>query len=94
MLVEDAEKSRCPVKEAAPHFPVLPEFQGASYLERYDILCQKLIKEQLYSAAALITSPREAAQTGEFTELSPMTGLRTFVSDLAGHIASAAARLG
>ncbi len=39
MMVEDAEKSRSAVRDASPHFPVFPEFQGASYLKRYDILC-------------------------------------------------------
>lgn len=93
MLVEDAEKSRSPVKDASPHFPVFPEFQGASYLKRYDILCQKLIQEQLYTTASLMTSPRTAAQTGEYAEMSPMTGLKTFVTALAGHVAAEAARL-
>ncbi len=93
MMVEDAQKSRCAVKDASPHFPVFKEFKGASYLTRYELLCQKLVKEQLYTTAALITSPRSAAATGEFSEMSAMTGLRTFVTVLAGHIAAAAARL-
>jgi len=32
MLVEDAPKSRSPVKDKSPHFPVSAEFQNASYL--------------------------------------------------------------
>jgi hypothetical protein len=93
MMVEDAPKSRCAVRDTSPHFPVFQEFKGASYLVRYDLLCQKLVKEQLYTTAAIITSPRSAAETGEFSELSSMTGLRTFVTSLAGHVASASARL-
>ncbi len=93
MLVEDAEESRSPVANAAPHFPVFPEFDGASYLKRYDILCQKLVQEQLYTTAALMTSPRTAAQTGEFAQMSEMTNLKTFVAALAGHVAAEAARL-
>ena len=92
MMVEDAPKSRCPVRDASPHFPVLKEFEKASYLIRYDLLCQKLVKEQLYTTAALITSPRSAAETGEFSQLSAMTGLRTFVTALSGHVAAEAAR--
>lgn len=94
MLVEDAPKSRAAVKDSSPHFPVLEAFRGASYLDRYDLLCQKLVQEQLYTTAALITSPRSATQTGEFSEMSAMTGLRTFVTGLAGHVAATAARLG
>lgn len=94
MMVEDAPKSRSPVRDTSPHFSVFEEFKGASYLTRYDLLCQKLVKEQLYTTAALIASPRDAAATGKFSEMSAMTGLRTFVAALAGHIAAEAARLG
>ncbi len=94
MMVEDATKSRSAVKDASPHFPVLNEFRQASYLIRYDLLCQKLVKERLYTSAALIASSRNSAETGVFSELSAMTGLRTFVAALAGHAAAEAARLG
>jgi len=92
MVVEDAPASRAPVKDKSPHFPVFPEFAGASYLQRYDTLCQKLAREQLYSSAAVIATPRTAVADGAYTELSPMTGLRSFVATLAGHIAAEAAR--
>ncbi|MEO8128580.1 MAG: PaeR7I family type II restriction endonuclease [Bryobacteraceae bacterium] len=94
MLVEDAPRSRAPVRDLSPHFAVFPEFQGASYLKRYDILCQRLVKEQLYTTAALITSPRTAVTTGEYSELSDMTSLKAFVAILAGHVAAEAARQG
>lgn len=92
MLVEDAPGSRRPVRDASPHFPVLPEFAAASYLRRYELLCERLVREQLYTAAAVIASPRSAAGDGQWTELSPSTGLRTFVSALAGHMAAVAAQ--
>ncbi|WP_425895232.1 hypothetical protein ACPWZ5_16550 [Ralstonia pseudosolanacearum] len=57
------------------------------------MLCQKLVQEQLSTTAALLASPRSADVTGEFSELSSMTNLKTFVSALAGHIAGAASRL-
>jgi type II restriction enzyme len=94
MMVEDAPKSRSPVRDTSQHFPIFEEFRGASYLKRYDLLCQKLVQEQLYTTAALITSMRSAAKTGEFSEVSTMTGLKTFVTTLAGHVAAGAARLG
>ena len=92
MLLEDSPGSRAPVKEASPHYPVFSEFQSASYAERYHLLCQKLVLEQIYSAATLILSPRSASKTGAYQELSPSTGLRAFVSKLAGHIAAESAR--
>ena len=92
MLVEDAPESRGPVRDASPHFPVFKDFQGASYLKRYDILCQRLAQEQLYTTAALLTSPRSAVKTGEHTAHSDMTSFKTFVTTLAGHVAARAAR--
>lgn len=92
MLVEDAPGSRSPVRDASPHFPVFPEFQGASYLGRYDILCQRLVQEQLYTSASILASPRSAINTGEFNTLSELTGLEMFVTTFAAHIAAEAAR--
>lgn len=92
MMVEDEPKSRAPVRDSSPHYPVFPEFRGASYLKRYDLLCERLVKENLYTAAALMASPRSASATGEFCELSELTSLKTFVTTLAGHIAAEAAR--
>jgi hypothetical protein len=92
MLLEDANGSRAPVKDNSPHFPIFPEFKGASYAERYNLLCQRLMQEQLYTTASVLCSPRSAAKDGDFSEFSEMTGLRTFVATLAGHIAAAAAR--
>lgn len=94
MMVEDAPKSRSEVANKAPHFPVFKEFEGASYLNRYDLLCQKLVKEQLYTVATLVASERGHITNGGYTEMSPMTGLKSFVTALAGHVATASARLG
>lgn len=93
MVVEDAKGSRTPVRDKSPHFPTFKEFNGASYLSRYDILCQRLMQEQLYSSAALIASPREAVGSGEHGSLSELTSLKTFITSLAGHVATMAAQL-
>lgn len=93
MLVEDAPESRAPIKDKSPHFPIFDEFRDASYLKRYDILCQKLMQEQLYTTATLVTSPRRTVGTGLLSDMSQMTSLKTFVTALAGHVAAEAARL-
>lgn len=92
MLLEDAPKSRSAVRNASPHFPVFKEFEGASYADRYNLLCRKLMQEQLYTAASIILSPRSAVDTAEYSEMSEMTGLKTFVTELAGRVATEAAR--
>lgn len=93
MMVEDAPGSRRPVKDRSPHFPIFEEFKNASYLQRYDVLCQRLVQEQLYTNATILTSEKSAVTDGKYSELSNMTGLKSFITSLAGHIATAAARL-
>lgn len=92
MLLEDCPKSSAPVRDASPHFPVFAEFKNASYAQRYNVLCRKLMQEQLYTVASILTSPRAAVSSGDYAQLSDMTGLRTFVSELAGHVAAEASR--
>ncbi|SFL83844.1 Restriction endonuclease XhoI [Desulfomicrobium norvegicum] len=94
MMVEDVTGSRSLVKDSSPHFSVFEEFKHTSYLDRYNLLCGKLVREQLYTTATVLASACHAASSGEFVELSEMTGLKTFVTSLAGHVAAASARLG
>jgi hypothetical protein len=44
------------VRVEEPHFRAFPEFAGASYARRYQILCERLVARQLYGAAALVLS--------------------------------------
>jgi hypothetical protein len=93
VMVEDADKSRRPgARESSRHFPIFPEFKNASCLNRYDLLCQKLVKENLYTAGCALTSPRESVTTGTFGEMSELSSLKSFVTAFAGHIAAEAAR--
>jgi hypothetical protein len=92
MLVEDATGSRTPIRESSPHFRVFPVFKRTSYIQRYNLLCQRLVQEQLYTAACVIASPRSAVADGQYTELDAITSLRNFVTSFAGHIATEVAR--
>jgi hypothetical protein len=93
VMVEDVHKSRRPgTRDASRHFPIFPEFKNVSYLRRYDLLCQKLVKENLYTAACTLASPRAAATTGDFSDMSELSSLKSFVTAFAGHIAAEAAR--
>lgn len=92
MVVEDATGGQTLTLDQSIHLPVSEEFQGTSYLKRYDILCRRLMKERLYTSASVIATPRNAATSGEYRDLSPMTGLREFIAAFAAHIAVEAIR--
>lgn len=91
MLLEDCEKSRRPVTDRSPYFPMFEEISGACYAERYHQLCKKMMQENLYDAAAFMLMKRENVSDGNYSELDRMTGLHTFVSQLAGRVAAEAA---
>lgn len=56
MVLEDCARSSEPVRVRSPHFPVLKEFIDASYKNRYQIFCDKLLLERQYSAACFATT--------------------------------------
>jgi hypothetical protein len=93
MLVEDAPESRRPLPRVrGRHFKSFPEFDNASYLERYEILCRRLVQEQLYTNASMITTTRVGGTRGEYGDMSEVTSLKRFVASFSGHIAAEAAQ--
>ena len=58
-MLEDCDTSNRPVSVQEPHFKVFPEFNGASYIRRYELFCRKLVLERHYTASAFITSTVE-----------------------------------
>lgn len=59
-LLEDCEQVRKPVKNAEPHFEVEIDFKNASYARRYELLCKRLVREQLYDVACLTLATKSA----------------------------------
>lgn len=86
MLLEDCPDSTEPVRCDAPNYPVFPEFQGASYAERYRILSERLMERKLYSATALLLSASQAGlAAGTNRAISEATSVRAMFSAFAGH---------
>jgi hypothetical protein len=68
----------------------LNEWQNASYTERYQLFCQKLVRERLYDAACIVTSSRAEGPRGVYHEPDAEIGFRNFASALIGHAAGIA----
>jgi hypothetical protein len=94
MLLADGPDVRQPMNPKSSHFQVFPEFDGASYADRYDLFCRKLVREGLFTCATLMLSPeQEGSSSGAYSEVSDDTGLRRLVAGLASHVAGVAAML-
>ena len=86
MLLEECDASLASVRCEEPHFPVFKEFKTASYARRYQILCERLVERQLYSAAALELSLRDQRA---HRALSPATSIRNLFAEFAGRLLAA-----
>jgi len=85
VMVEEAAASTRPLKPRSLHFPVFEEFRQASYIERYQILCTKLVRERLYSGACLIVSEKSGGLRGRYREPSLELSFSNFVGSLSAY---------
>lgn len=85
MLLEDSPKSNAPVRVAEPHFEVFPEFKEISYAQRYELFCERLVRERLYDAACLLMSNETAGRRGGYSEPNPEFGFEAFATPLLAH---------
>jgi len=89
LLLEDCPESRRPVSVREPHFPVFPEFIGASYATRYELFCRKLVRERQYNSACFITTDRKNANLKKnYDEPAKDLSAGQFLTGLLGHAVS------
>lgn len=84
MLVGKDAASTTPVRNQVSHFDVLPEFENASYIDRYRILCRKLVLERNYTSVALMWTSSATAFGDVADDLSVEHFLSSFESYLKG----------
>ena len=87
LLVEHAPGSTSRVRLANAVFEPMPIFNDTSYLQRYAILCQRMVLERNYDAASLITAPR--GTSGAYEEPETSLAFLTFAKSLFGHLIGA-----
>lgn len=67
MMLEDCPRSTMAVALKQPHFPAFPEFVGASYAMRYQLLLTKLVRERLYDSACFLMSSPDTQAQGDYS---------------------------
>ncbi len=85
MVVGKDEESTHVVKVNEPHYEVRPEFKGSSYLDRYSILCERLVLEHKYNAVALIATSGK----NHHESLSDRITFESFIRSFRGHLLGA-----
>ncbi len=87
-MLEDCHASNRPVRVQEPHFKVFPEFVNASYTQRYELFCRKLVLERHYTTAAFITSRSGTGLQGDYVVPASDLSVDRFAKTLAAHIAA------
>ena len=82
MMVGKDRASERPVRNYETFFPVRPEFNGACYLDRYRILCQKLILERHYTSTALLWT----SDANTFGDLASEISISQFLCSFASYL--------
>ena len=82
MIVGKDDESTHIVKVNEPHFSVRSEFKNATYLDRYCILCQRLILEHKYNAVALIAS----SGPQQYENLAEIISIDSFLDSFRGYL--------
>lgn len=90
MLLEDCSDSTSSIRIEEEHFKVFPEFRNTSYAQRYQLLCEKLILEDLYSAASLVLSNKDLGKAnGKYTSPTETLSPKSLFAEFAGKLLSA-----
>lgn len=87
VLLVDEPESDNPVEVMDPHYSADPVYSGKSYKQRFEILCQRMMQEKIYDAAAVVFSePAQGKRTGAFTPEAGPQSFATFCRLLAEHV--------
>lgn len=78
MLLEKERKSTSPVSVQEPHFKVFEVFRKVSYARRYQLFCERLVRERLYDATCFLLSDRQGGLKGKYSEPAEELSFRNF----------------
>lgn len=85
-LLEDAEGSTQSAKrDFKPSFKVDEAFEGRpSYADRYQVLCRRLVEDELYDAACFVLAPKDPERP--ISQPDPKLDFAGFIDSLTKHV--------
>ncbi|WP_018259323.1 PaeR7I family type II restriction endonuclease [Halomicrobium katesii] len=86
MLMADNEKSRNVPSVRETNFEVDDEFRGATYVDRMEVLCLRMVRKRLVNESAFLLSDEEQGLDGEFWEPNEELRFKRFAQSLASHV--------
>jgi len=90
MLEENPASTRPTKRINLKPFAVDEVFQEMSYAQRYEEVCQRLVRERLYDAACFFTSSAKNGAKGRYVEPNAELSIKNFAISLSARAASIA----
>lgn len=86
MLMADNEESRNVPSVREVNFPVDDEFEDATYKDRMELLCLRMVRKRLVNDAVFMLSDEERGLDGEYWEPNDELRFNRFANSLASHV--------
>jgi hypothetical protein len=86
MLMADNEESRNVPSVREVNFPVDDEFQNATYVDRMELLCLRMVRQRVVNEAAFLLSDEQRGLEGEYWESNEELRFRRFARSLVSHV--------
>jgi hypothetical protein len=83
-VIREEPRSLRPVSLPRTTLTPDPVFTKTSYIQRYGILCERMVLDRLYTAAAYISAP--LGTDGHYSEPHPQLGFEQFARAFYGHL--------
>ena len=82
-MLEETPKSLRPTKRIKLNtYDVDEAFQERSYARRYELVCERLVRDRLYDAACFFTSNSDSGKRGQYREPNNELSIRNFAISL------------
>jgi hypothetical protein len=86
-MLEDHQKSITPTRRIhLDPFKVDEDFQERSYAKRYELVCERLLRERLYDAACFFTSNQKSGKRGIYVQPNQELDIRHFAISLQARV--------
>lgn len=82
-MLEETPKSMRPTKRIMLNpYGIDEAFQERSYARRYELVCERLVRDRLYDAACFFTSNADTGRRGQYREPNNELSIRNFAISL------------
>lgn len=88
-MLEETPKSLRPTKRITlKPYNVDEAFQERSYAKRYELVCERLVRDRLYDAACFFTSNAKTGKRGQYREPNEELSIKNFTISLHARVAA------